>query len=573
MANKNRIRITYPSSEKIYIPGKIHKINVGMRKIKILDTVTRDENGELVHKKNNPVIVYDTSGPYSDPKIPVNTQNGIPRIRESWYAGRKDLIRLEELTSDYGRQRLADSSLDHIRFPKHHLPYRAKAGKNITQLYYAKRRIITPEMEYVAIRENQQIEALGLKSYITPEFVRKEIAAGRAIIPANINHPEAEPMIIGRKFLVKINTNIGNSALSSGIDEEIEKAVWSCKWGGDTIMDLSTGDHIHETREWIVRNSPVPVGTVPMYQAMEKVKGVAKNLTWELYRDTLIEQCEQGVDYFTIHCGIRRKNIHLSQGRMTGMVSRGGSIISEWCLQNDKESFLYEHFDDICDICAQYDVAISLGDGLRPGSIYDANDRAQFAELDTMGELVTRAWAKNVQAFIEGPGHVPMHKIPENMQRQIEKCHEAPFYTLGPLVTDIAPGYDHITSAIGASIIGALGTAMLCYVTPKEHLALPNRDDVRTGVVTYKIAAHAADLAKGHPGAQVRDNALSKARYEFRWKDQFNLSLDPDLATKYYKDAHFENGEFCTMCGPNFCAMRISRRLKDCDAVNENDAL
>ena len=405
---------------------------------------------------------------------------------------------------------------------------------------------------------------LGILSHITPEFVRNEIAEGRAVIPANINHPEAEPMIIGRNFQVKINTNIGNSATTSGIEEEVEKAVWSCKWGGDTIMDLSTGANIHETREWIVRNSPVPVGTVPMYQAMEKVRGIAKNLTWELYRDTLIEQCEQGVDYFTIHCGIRRCNIHLSQGRMTGMVSRGGSIISEWCLQNDKESFLYEHFDDICDICARYDVAISLGDGLRPGSIYDANDAAQFAELDTMGELVERAWAKDVQAFIEGPGHVPMHKIRENMERQIEKCHGAPFYTLGPLVTDIAPGYDHITSAIGAAQIGWLGTAMLCYVTPKEHLALPDREDVRTGVVTYKLAAHAADLAKGHPGAQIRDNALSKARYEFRWKDQFNLSLDPDRALQYYKEAHYENGEFCTMCGPNFCAMRISHRLKDC---------
>lgn len=565
MANKNRIRITYPSSEKIYIPGKIHKINVGMRKIKILDTVTRDENGELVHKKNNPVIVYDTSGPYSDPKIPVNTQNGIPRIRESWYAGRKDLIRLEELTSDYGRQRLADSSLDHIRFPKHHLPYRAKAGKNITQLYYAKRRIITPEMEYVAIRENQQIEALGLKSYITPEFVRKEIAAGRAIIPANINHPEAEPMIIGKNFLVKINTNIGNSATSSSIEEEVEKCVWSCKWGGDTLMDLSTGENIHETREWIVRNCPVPVGTVPMYQAMEKVNGKAEDLTWELFRDTLIEQCEQGVDYFTIHCGIRLKNVHFAHERLCGMVSRGGSIISQWCSYHQKESFLYEHFDDICDILAQYDVAVSLGDGLRPGAIFDANDRAQFAELDTMGELVERAWAKNVQAFIEGPGHVPMHKIRENMDRQIEKCHEAPFYTLGPLVTDIAPGYDHITSAIGAAQIGWYGTAMLCYVTPKEHLALPNKEDVRNGVVTYKIAAHAADIAKGHPGATVRDNALSKARYEFRWKDQFNLALDPDRAMEYYKSGNHYNGKYCTMCGPNFCAMRISQRMKNCE--------
>lgn len=568
------MKIHYPGSQKHYIPGKLFPfLKVGMRQVNLTPTVTKDAEGNKHFLPNDPVLVYDTSGPYSDPDYEVNLKEGLPRLRESWILERGGVEQLSEFTSEYCRERLADKSLDALRFNHNHLPLRALPGKGITQMALAKQGIITPEMEYVAIRENMDCQALGIESHITPEFVRDEVAAGRAVIPANINHPEAEPMIIGRNFLVKINTNLGNSATTSSIDEEVEKAVWSCKWGGDTIMDLSTGDHIHETREWIVRNSPVPVGTVPMYQAMEKVKGVAKNLTWELYRDTLIEQCEQGVDYFTIHCGIRRKNIHLSQGRMTGMVSRGGSIISEWCLQNDKESFLYEHFDDICDICAQYDIAISLGDGLRPGSIYDANDRAQFAELDTMGELVTRAWAKNVQAFIEGPGHVPMHKIPENMQRQIEKCHEAPFYTLGPLVTDIAPGYDHITSAIGASIIGALGTAMLCYVTPKEHLALPNRDDVRTGVVTYKIAAHAADLAKGHPGAQVRDNALSKARYEFRWKDQFNLSLDPDLATKYYKDAHFENGEFCTMCGPNFCAMRISRRLKDCDAVNENDAL
>ena len=445
------------------------------------------------------------------------------------------------------------------------LPYRAKAGKQITQMYYAKQGIVTPEMEYVAIRENMNCQQLGIETYITPEFVRDEIAAGRAALPANINHPEAEPMIIGSKFLVKINTNIGNSATSSTIEEEVEKAVWSCKWGGDTLMDLSTGENIHETREWIIRNCPVPVGTVPMYQAMEKVHGKAENLTWKLFKDTLIEQCEQGVDYFTIHCGIRLKNIHYANDRLCGMVSRGGSIISQWCKIHQKESFLYEHFDDICDICAQYDVALSLGDGFRPGAIRDANDRAQFAELDTMGELVERAWAKNVQAFIEGPGHVPMHKIRENMDRQIEKCHGAPFYTLGPLVTDIAPGYDHITSAIGAAQIGWYGTAMLCYVTPKEHLALPQKEDVRIGVVTYKIAAHAADLAKGHPGAEVRDDALSKARYEFRWKDQFNLSLDPERALQYYKEANHLNGKYCTMCGPNFCAMRISQRLKDCD--------
>lgn len=562
----NLMKIKYPSSEKVYMEGTLFpEIRVAMRKVNLTPTVTKDKNGEKHFSENAPVYVYDTSGAYSDPKVEINLKRGLPRLREPWILKRGGVEKLSQQSSEYCRERLANKSLDELRFQHIALPYRALPGKSVTQMAYAKQGIITPEMEYVAIRENMNCEEFGIKTHITPEFVREEVAAGRAVIPANINHPEAEPMIIGRNFLVKINTNIGNSATTSNINEEVEKAVWSCKWGGDTIMDLSTGANIHETREWIIRNSPVPVGTVPMYQAMEKVHGVAKNLTWELYRDTLIEQCEQGVDYFTIHCGIRRKNIHLANGRLTGMVSRGGSIISEWCLQNDRESFLYEHFDDICDICAQYDVAISLGDGLRPGSIYDANDAAQFAELDTMGELVERAWAKNVQAFIEGPGHVPMNKIKENMERQIEKCHNAPFYTLGPLVTDIAPGYDHITSAIGAAQIGWLGTAMLCYVTPKEHLALPNRDDVRTGVVTYKLAAHAADLAKGHPSAQIRDNALSKARYEFRWKDQFNLGLDPELAQKYYKEAHYENGEFCTMCGPNFCAMRISHRLKDCD--------
>lgn len=562
----NLMKIKYPSSEKVYMEGTLFpEIRVAMRKVNLTPTVTKDKNGEKHFSENAPVYIYDTSGAYSDPKVEINLKRGLPRLREPWILKRGGVEKLSQQSSEYCRERLANKSLDELRFQHIALPYRALPGKSVTQMAYAKQGIITPEMEYVAIRENMNCEELGIKTHITPEFVREEVAAGRAVIPANINHPEAEPMIIGRNFLVKINTNIGNSATTSNINEEVEKAVWSCKWGGDTIMDLSTGANIHETREWIIRNSPVPVGTVPMYQAMEKVHGVAKNLTWELYRDTLIEQCEQGVDYFTIHCGIRRKNIHLANGRLTGMVSRGGSIISEWCLQNDRESFLYEHFDDICDICAQYDVAISLGDGLRPGSIYDANDAAQFAELDTMGELVERAWAKNVQAFIEGPGHVPMNKIKENMERQIEKCHNAPFYTLGPLVTDIAPGYDHITSAIGAAQIGWLGTAMLCNVTPKEHLALPNRDDVRTGVVTYKLAAHAADLAKGHPSAQIRDNALSKARYEFRWKDQFNLGLDPELAQKYYKEAHYENGEFCTMCGPNFCAMRISHRLKDCD--------
>ena len=561
---EDKTKITYPDSEKVYMPGQLFPyLKVGMRKVNLTPTVAV-ENGEKIITENAPVYIYDTSGAYSDPNLKVDLKKGLPRLREPWIQER-EVERLPEITSEYGKMRLADKSLDALRFEHITLPYRAKPGKQVTQMYYAKQGIITPEMEYVAIRENMNCKELGIGTYITPDFVRDEIAAGRAALPANINHPEAEPMIIGSKFLVKINTNIGNSATSSTIEEEVEKAVWSCKWGGDTLMDLSTGANIHETREWIIRNCPVPVGTVPMYQAMEKVNGKAEDLTWELFRDTLIEQCEQGVDYFTIHCGIRLKNIHFANERLCGMVSRGGSIISQWCKVHQKESFLYEHFDDICDICAQYDVALSLGDGLRPGAIRDANDRAQFAELDTMGELVERAWAKNVQAFIEGPGHVPMHKIKENMERQIEKCHGAPFYTLGPLVTDIAPGYDHITSAIGAAQIGWYGTAMLCYVTPKEHLALPQKEDVRVGVVTYKIAAHAADLAKGHPGAEVRDDALSKARYEFRWKDQFNLSLDPERALQYYKEANHLNGKYCTMCGPNFCAMRISQRLKSCD--------
>ena len=568
---ESNIRIKFPDSEKVYMEGKIHpEIRVGMRKVNLTPTVSI-ENGKKVYKENAPVYVYDTSGIYSDPNAEIDLKKGLPRMREPWILKRGGVERLDEVSSEYGRMRLNDKSLDHLRFEHICKPLRAKKGCQVGQMYYAKQGIVTPEMEYVAIRENMNCRELGIETHITPEFVRDEIAAGRAVLPANINHPEAEPMIIGRNFLVKINTNIGNSATTSSIDEEVEKAVWSCKWGGDTLMDLSTGDNIHETREWIIRNCPVPVGTVPMYQAMEKVNGKAEDLTWELFRDTLIEQCEQGVDYFTIHCGIRLQNIHLANGRMTGMVSRGGSIISKWCQMHQKESFLYEHFDDICDILAQYDVAVSLGDGLRPGSIYDANDKAQFAELDTMGELVERAWAMNVQAFIEGPGHVPMHKIHENMERQIEKCHNAPFYTLGPLVTDIAPGYDHITSAIGAAQIGWYGTAMLCYVTPKEHLALPNKEDVRVGVVTYKIAAHAADLAKGHPGAYIRDNALSKARYEFRWKDQFNLSLDPERALEYYKTANHVGGRYCTMCGPNFCAMRISQSLEDeaCEADGE----
>ncbi len=557
----NNDKKAYAQREKAYMNGKLFPfIRVGMQKVNLTPTV-KIVNGEKVMTPNAPVYIYDTSGPFSDPSMQIDLKKGLPRMRESWITARGDVEQLPSITSEYGKMRRDDKSLDHLRFEHIALPYRAKAGKCCTQMYYAKQGIVTPEMEYVAIRENMNCQELGIDTHITPEFVRDEIAAGRAVLPANINHPESEPMIIGRNFLVKINTNIGNSATTSSIDEEVEKAVWSCKWGGDTLMDLSTGANIHETREWIVRNCPVPVGTVPIYQALEKVNGKVEDLTWEIYKDTLIEQCEQGVDYFTIHAGIRRHNVHLADKRLCGIVSRGGSIMSKWCLIHDQESFLYEHFDEICDILAQYDVAISLGDGLRPGSIYDANDEAQFAELDTMGELVVRAWEKNVQAFIEGPGHVPLHKIQENMQRQIEKCHNAPFYTLGPLVTDIAPGYDHITSAIGAAQIGWLGTAMLCYVTPKEHLGLPNKEDVRTGVITYKIAAHAADLAKGHPGAQIRDNALSKARYEFRWRDQFHLSLDPDRALAYFQEGKHEDGEYCTMCGPNFCAMKLSKDL------------
>lgn len=560
---KDNIKISFPNSEKVYLRGNIFPdLRVGMRKVTLTPTVTIDADGKEHRRENAPVLLYDTSGPFGDKDASIDLKKGLPRLREPWIIGRGGVERLSQLSSDYGRERLADKSLDHLRFEHKTLPLRAKDGSQVGQMYFAKQGVITPEMEYVAIRENMNCAELGIETHITPEFVRQEIAAGRAVLPANINHPEAEPMIIGRNFLVKINTNIGNSATTSSIDEEVEKAIWSCKWGGDTLMDLSTGANIHETREWIVRNCPVPVGTVPMYQAMEKVNGKAEDLTWELFRDTLIEQCEQGVDYFTIHCGIRLHNVHLADTRLTGMVSRGGSIISTWCRHHQKESFLYEHFDDICDIAAKYDVALSLGDGLRPGCTHDANDAAQFAELDTMGELVERAWAKNVQAFIEGPGHVPMHKIRENMERQIEKCHEAPFYTLGPLVTDIAPAYDHITSAIGAAQIGWLGTAMLCYVTPKEHLGLPDKEDVRTGVVTYKIAAHAADLAKGHPGAALRDDALSLARFEFRWKDQFNLSLDPERALEFFKAGGHQDGEYCTMCGPNFCAMRISRDMR-----------
>ena len=563
MKPKNDMKNSYPGSEKIYVPGKLYNIQVGMRKVNLTDTV-KIIDGKRITRHNDPVYIYDTSGAYTDPKIEIDLKKGLPRLRESWITGRNDVERLSEITSQYGRSRMADKSLDPIRFKNVQLPYRAKKGKEITQMYYAKKGIITPEMEYVAIRENLQNEMLGLKSHITPEFVRDEVAAGRAIIPANINHPEAEPMIIGRNFLVKLNTNIGNSALSSGIEEEVDKALWSCRWGGDTLMDLSTGDNIHETREWIIRNCPVPMGTVPIYQALEKVNGKAEDLTWEIYKDTLIEQCEQGVDYFTIHAGVLKAHAELVGERLTGIVSRGGSIMTKWCISHNQENFLYTHFDEICEIVKQYDVALSLGDGMRPGSIHDANDRSQFLELDVLGELTQKAWAHNVQVIIEGPGHVPMQKIRENMDKQLTSCHEAPFYTLGPLTTDIAPGYDHITSAIGAAMIAWYGTAMICYVTPKEHLGLPNREDVRNGVIAYKIAAHAADIAKGHPGAQVRDDALSKARFEFRWKDQFNLSLDPERALEYYKEGSKNDGEYCTMCGPNFCAMRISQNLNDC---------
>ena len=553
---------SYPGSEKVYIDGEMFPIKVAMRRVNLTPTVDI-VNGEKVITDNAPVYVYDTSGVYTDPNVKININEGLPRTREALIAQRDDLEQLPHITSDYGRMREEDPTLDNIRFAHRYAPRRAAKGKEITQMALAKKGIITPEMEYVAIRENNNARAMGIESHITPEFVRAEIAAGRAVLPANINHPEAEPMIIGRNFLVKLNTNIGNSALSSGIEEEVSKAVWSCYWGGDTLMDLSTGDNIHETREWIIRNCPVPVGTVPVYQALEKVNGRVEDLKWEIYRDTLIEQAEQGVDYFTIHAGALRAHADMVKERLTGIVSRGGSIMTSWAVMHNEENFLYTHFDEICEILAAYDVAVSLGDGLRPGSIHDANDRSQFLELDVLGELTEIAWRHNVQVLIEGPGHVPMHKIRENMDRQLEKCHEAPFYTLGPLTTDIAPGYDHITSAIGAAQIAWMGTAMICYVTPKEHLALPNLEDVRNGVITYKIAAHAADLAKGHPGAQVRDDAMSKARFEFRWKDQFNLSLDPARARQYYVESHKDDDHFCTMCGPNFCAMRITRKLVD----------
>jgi phosphomethylpyrimidine synthase len=573
-------------SRKIYVPGQLHDIQVAMREITLSDTVAHVHTGSKPSRQPNaPVTVYDTSGPYTDPDAVIDLQRGLTRLREPWITGREDVEPLAAFSSAYSNQRLGNQTLDSLRFAHIRHPYRAKSGQNVTQLHYARKGIITPEMEYIAIRETQRNDSLNDQSalwqqhpgmsfgantprqVITPEFVRQEVAAGRAIIPANINHPESEPMIIGRNFLVKINTNIGNSVVSSSIEEEVEKAVWSCRWGGDTLMDLSTGKNIHETREWIIRNCPVPVGTVPIYQALEKVNGKAEALTWELFRDTLIEQAEQGVDYFTIHAGVLLRYIPLTARRVTGIVSRGGSIMAKWCLAHHKENFLYTHFEDICAIMKAYNVSFSLGDGLRPGSIADANDAAQFAELETLGELTKIAWKHDVQVMIEGPGHVPMHLIKENMDKQLQCCEEAPFYTLGPLTTDIAPGYDHITSGIGAAMIGWFGTAMLCYVTPKEHLGLPNKKDVKDGVITYKIAAHAADLAKGHPGAQYRDNALSKARFEFRWDDQFNLSLDPDTARAFHDETLPAEGakiaHFCSMCGPNFCSMKITQDVRD----------
>lgn len=572
----------FPASEKVYVKGELHDIQVAIRKINVGDTVHKF-NDKV--EKNDPVYVYDTSGPYTDPNVTIYVKEGLPKLRQQWITGRNDVEQLQQISSEYGRQRLNDSQLDHLRFEHKHQPLRAKPGTNVTQLHYARKGIITHEMEYIAIRENQGLEKLFSsnnalwkqhkgnsfgantpKGLITAEFVRQEVAAVRAIIPSNINHPESEPMIIGRNFLVKINANIGNSAVTSSIEEEVEKAVWACRWGADTIMDLSTGKNIHETREWIIRNSPVPIGTVPIYQALEKVGGKAEELTWEIFRDTLIEQAEQGVDYFTIHAGVLLRYVPLTAKRMTGIVSRGGSIMAKWCLAHHKENFLYTHFDEICGIMKAYDVAFSLGDGLRPGSIADANDEAQFAELKTQGELNRIAWKHDVQVMNEGPGHIPMHLIKENMEKQLEYCQEAPFYTLGPLTTDIAPGYDHITSAIGAAMIGWFGTAMLCYVTPKEHLGLPNKKDVKEGVITYKLAAHAADLAKGHPGAQYRDNALSKARFEFRWEDQFNLSLDPDTAREFHDETLPAEGakvaHFCSMCGPHFCSMKISQEVR-----------
>ena len=566
-----------PNSRKIYVQGSRADIQVPMRMI------SQDETpASMGAEVNPPIYVYDCSGPYTDPAVKIDIRSGLAAVRESWIIERDDTEQLAGMTSAYGQQRLDDPALAEMRFNLSRAPRRAKAGKNVTQMHYARQGIITPEMEYIAIRENQKVDGMNemmlrqhpgenfgkaMPKKITAEFVRDEVAAGRAVITANINHPEIEPMIIGRNFLVKINANIGNSALGSSIQEEVEKMTWAIRWGGDTVMDLSTGKNIHETREWIIRNSPVPIGTVPIYQALEKVNGKAEDLTWEIFRDTLIEQAEQGVDYFTIHAGVLLRYVPMTANRMTGIVSRGGSIMAKWCLAHHKENFLYTHFEDICEIMKAYDVTFSLGDGLRPGSIYDANDEAQLGELKTLGELTDIAWKHDVQVMIEGPGHVPMHLIKENMDLQLKWCKEAPFYTLGPLTMDIAPGYDHITSAIGAAMIGWFGTAMLCYVTPKEHLGLPNKADVKEGIITYKIAAHAADLAKGHPGAQVRDNALSKARFEFRWDDQFNLGLDPDRAREFHDETlpkeSAKVAHFCSMCGPHFCSMKISQDVRD----------
>lgn len=568
-----------PASRKVYIQGSRPDIQVPMREITLTDTPVGGF-GKAEGEKNPPFYVYDTSGVYTDPNVNIDLTKGLPKLREKWIEERGDTEKLAQLSSQYGTERANDIATANLRFGHIDKPRRALSGKNVTQMHYAKQGIITPEMEYIAIRETQkQHELTDLRQHagesfgantpkiITPEFVRAEVAAGRAIIPNNINHPESEPMIIGRNFLVKINANIGNSALGSSIDEEVAKMTWATRWGADTIMDLSTGKHIHETREWIIRNSPVPIGTVPIYQALEKVDGVAEDLTWEIFKDTLIEQAEQGVDYFTIHAGVLLRYVPVTANRLTGIVSRGGSIMAQWCLAHHKENFLYTHFEEICEIMKAYDVAFSLGDGLRPGCLQDANDDAQFGELKTLGELTQVAWQHDVQVMIEGPGHVAMNRIKENMDLQLEVCKEAPFYTLGPLTTDIAPGYDHITSAIGAAMIGWYGTAMLCYVTPKEHLGLPNKKDVKDGIITYKIAAHAADLAKGHPGAQARDNALSKARFEFRWDDQFNLSLDPDTAREFHdetlpKEAH-KSAHFCSMCGPKFCSMKITQNVRD----------
>ena len=579
-----------PQSRKVYVAGSRPDIRVPMREISQSDTPAA-----MGAEKNPSICVYDCSGPYTDPQAKIDIRKGLPALRQRWIEERGDSEELAQLSSAYGRGREADPALAAMRFDLKRKPRRAKAGMNVSQMHYARRGIVTPEMEFIAIRENQKREGLselllrqhpgeafgaGIPKVITPEFVRDEVARGRAVIPANINHPEAEPMIIGRNFLVKINANIGNSALGSSIQEEVEKMTWSIRWGGDTVMDLSTGKNIHETREWIVRNAPVPIGTVPIYQALEKVDGRAEELTWEIFRDTLIEQAEQGVDYFTIHAGVLLRYIPLTAKRMTGIVSRGGSILAKWCLAHHKENFLYTHFAEICEIMKAYDVAFSLGDGLRPGSVHDANDAAQLGELETLGELTDIAWKHEVQTIIEGPGHVPMHLIKENMELQLKHCKEAPFYTLGPLVTDIAPGYDHITSAIGAAMIGWFGTAMLCYVTPKEHLGLPDKDDVKDGIIAYKIAAHAADLAKGHPGAQIRDNALSKARFEFRWDDQFNLGLDPDKAREFHDETLPQEGaklaHFCSMCGPHFCSMKITQDVRDFAAaqgIAEEEAL